>query len=88
MDASGGTLPVTFLMIVGMGGVQSRRGVDVALRAFHKAMLEGGKEKQKKQEKSKEKEKEKEKEKRKRQKERRTKEEEGRRKENRKSKKG
>uniref|UniRef100_A0A7S4NGV0 Glycosyl transferase family 1 domain-containing protein n=1 Tax=Guillardia theta TaxID=55529 RepID=A0A7S4NGV0_GUITH len=34
----GGGSPVTFLMIVGMGGVQSRRGVDVALRAFHRAM--------------------------------------------------
>ena len=89
MDASGGTLPVTFLMIVGMGGVQSRRGVDVALRAFHKAMQEGGKEKQKKQEKDKDKIKRKrKKKKRKRQKERRTKEEEGRRKENRKGKKG
>lgn len=28
--------PVTFLMIVGMGGVQSRRGVDIALKAFHR----------------------------------------------------
>jgi hypothetical protein len=28
---------LTFLMIVGMGGVQSRRGVDIALRAFAQA---------------------------------------------------
>jgi hypothetical protein len=30
--------PVTFLMVVGMGGVQSRRGVDLALAAFHRAL--------------------------------------------------
>ena len=42
LDALHGPLPVTFLMIVGMGGVQSRRGVDIALRAFHTAMKEGG----------------------------------------------
>lgn len=44
VDAGRAVLPVTFLMIVGMGGVQSRRGVDIALRAFHLAMQEGGEE--------------------------------------------
>ena len=41
-QGGGAALPVTLLMIVGMGGVQSRRGVDIALRAFHLAMQEGG----------------------------------------------
>jgi len=40
--AGGRSLPVTFLMIVGMGGVQSRRGVDVALKAFYRAMEMAG----------------------------------------------
>ena len=42
VDSARMALPVTFLMIVGMGGVQSRRGVDIALRAFHMAMEAGG----------------------------------------------
>lgn len=42
VDSARMAVPVTFLMIVGMGGVQSRRGVDIALRAFHLAMEAGG----------------------------------------------
>ena len=41
-DVDAAPLPVTLLMIVGMGGVQSRRGVDIALRAFHLAMQQAG----------------------------------------------
>ena len=42
VSAKGAGRDVTFLMIVGMGGVQSRRGVDIALRALAVAVARRG----------------------------------------------